>query len=219
MATILTHRADTIGRRQPQADNARLLRPSRGYSVTRNPFAIWEVLPIVTLSFAGLAVAMLFIDNEYLASMAVGGFLVFTLGMLLVSAVALKGTLDLTHEGISFQRGKDHLTASWDQIVAVENRSDCGLTLVIRDPQQTRSHIRLPGGFGAEKGVATIPLRLFGDRQFSILYDIRDRLPEAMWKPALETAGRRSTARIVLDYAAVVAVCGLALFVVLRIYS
>ena len=47
---------------------------------------------------------------------------------------------------------------------------------------------------------------MFGDRQFSILYDIRDRLPEASWRPALERVGSRSQWRILAYYAGTVAV-------------
>jgi hypothetical protein len=197
----------------------RLLQPSRGYAVTHNPFAVWEVLPTITLAFAGMAAAMLFISDSYLAGIAVGAFLVATLGVLLIPAVALKGSLNLTHEGVIFERGRHNLTASWSQVVGIANRRDCGLTLLLSNPQQTAPRMRLPGGFCAENGQARIPLRMFGDRQFSILYDIRDRLPEATWRPALEAASRRSTGRILAVYAATVAVCGLALFAVVNVLS
>src|SRR5438270_10370460 len=83
----------------------RLLHPTRAYAVTRNPFAIWAVLPSLTLAFAGLAFAMLFITDAYTAGIAVSAFMVVTAGLLLIPAVSLKGTLNLTHDGITYARG------------------------------------------------------------------------------------------------------------------
>lgn len=40
----------------------RLTYPTRGYAVSRNPFAIWAVLPILTGAFVALAVAEHFGD-------------------------------------------------------------------------------------------------------------------------------------------------------------
>ena len=51
-----------------------------------------------------------------------------------------------------------------------------------------------------------IPLRMFGDRQFSILYDIRDRLPETTWQPALQQVRERSPLMNLAIYAGVVLV-------------
>jgi hypothetical protein len=180
--------------------------------VTRNPFAISAILPATALTFAALAVAMLFINDSYLATIAVGAFVVVTTGLMLIPAVTLKGSLNLTHDGITFERGKQHLTAGWDQVTGVVNRRDAGLCLMIANPQQSTPRIRLAGGFSAQKGMAQIPLRMFGDRQFSILYDIRDRLPDAAWRPALERASRRSPTQILLVYGGIVAICGVALF-------
>jgi hypothetical protein len=193
----------------------RLTHPTRGYAVTRNPFTIWAVLPAITLAFAGIAVAMAYITDAYLAAIAVGGFLAVTAGLLAIPAVALKGTINLTHDGITFERGKHHLTAGWDQVSGLVYRRDAGLCLVLANPQQTAPVIKLPGGFYAGGGIARIPLRMFGDRQFSILYDIRDRLPEGTWRPALERAQARSQPRILLVYAATVAVSSAALFAVM----
>jgi hypothetical protein len=220
MATLMARRAapETVAAEAPLTSRHRLLLPSRGYAVTHNPFAVWEVLPTITLAFAGMAIAARYLDS-YTAPIAVGAFLVVTLGMLLVSAVTLNGTLNVTHEGIIFARGKDHLTASWDQVVGIENRRTSGLTLIINNPEQTRERLRLPGGFSSEKGVAAIPLRMFGDRRFSILYDIRDRLPEAAWRPALEAADNRSTLNILMVYGGVVAFSGLAMWAVLNTVS
>jgi hypothetical protein len=193
----------------------RLTHPTRGYAVTRNPFAIWSILPLVTLSFAGLALAMVYISDAYLATVAVAAFMVVTAGLLLVPAVALKGSLNLTHDGITFERGRHHLTAGWDQVAGVVNRSGPGLCLVINGAQQTAPVIKLPGGFSARHGAVQIPLRMFGDRQFSILYDVRDLLPERTWRAALERASSRPQWLIPAVYATTVAVCGLAMFAVM----
>jgi hypothetical protein len=193
----------------------RLTHPTRGYAVTRNPFAVWSILPSITLAFAGLAIAVPFINDAYIASIAVSAFLAVTTGLLLIPAVALRGSLNLTHDGVTFARGKHHLTAGWDQVTGVIYRRDAGLCLVFRDPQQTKAVMKLPGGFSARDEEARIPLRMFGDRQFSILYDIRDRLPEAAWRPALERADNRSQLRILAVYAATVAVCGASMFAVM----
>ena len=134
-------------------------------------------------------------------------------------AVSLKGSLNLTHDGITFERGKDHLTASWDQLQGIDYRRDAGLCLVIESPQTTKPGWRLPGGFSVRDGVARIPLRFFGDRQFSILYDIRDRLPDTAWRVALEKAQARGTWRILAVYGGTVAVCGMALFAVMLIVT
>ena len=91
---------------------------------------------------------------------------------------------------------------------------DAGLCMTVRGQQQTKKHWKLPGGFRADGQSAQIPLRFFGDRQFSILYDIRERLNERAWRPALEQAERRtrSTIRCDLVYGAAVAIGGLAVF-------
>ncbi|MBV8194941.1 MAG: hypothetical protein JOY80_05380 [Candidatus Dormibacteraeota bacterium] len=193
----------------------RLTHPTRGYAMTRNPFAIWEVLPAITLTFAALAIAMTYINDPYNARTAIGAFLVVTLGLLLVPALTLKGTLNLTHDGITFARGKDHFTAGWDQVVGVVNRIDSGLAVEMRNPQSTKQSWRMAGGFRVTGSEAQIPLRYFGDRQFSILYDIRDRLPDQAWRPALDKASRRPVWMILAVYGASVVICGLALYVVM----
>ena len=40
----------------------RLTYPTRGYAVSRNPFVIWAILPLITLSFIGLGKRYLRID-------------------------------------------------------------------------------------------------------------------------------------------------------------
>jgi hypothetical protein len=194
----------------------RLTYPTRGYAVTRNPFAIWSVLPVITLAFAGLAISLAVTSDRLTIMTALGAFLVVATGILAIPAVALKGSLNLTHDGLTFERGKDHLTASWDEITGLAYRRDAGLCLTVRGQDQTRPDWKLPGGFRAADGVAQIPLRYFGDRQFSILYDVRDRLREGTWRPALERAERatRSTWRNHLVYAGAVAAGGLAVYAV-----
>lgn len=191
----------------------RLTYPTRGYAVTRNPFAIWSVLPLLTLAFIGLAIAVHFGDYDVVinrfgnlapTSLTVVAFVTVALGLLLIPAVTLKGSLNLTHDGVAFERGKNHLTASWEQVTGLVYRRDAGLCLAIEGAQQTASPMRLPGGFNATDGTVRIPLRMFGDRQFSILYDLRERLPEASWLPALRRVTERSPRMNLAIYAAIV---------------
>jgi hypothetical protein len=191
----------------------RLTYPTRGYAVTRNPFAIWAILPLLTLAFIALAFAEFFGDNTIVltgfgqasvVSVTAIAFAIVALGILLVPAVALKGSLNLTHDGVTFERGKDHLTAGWEQVSGLVYRSGPGLCLAIHGAQQTRRSMRLPGGFRAVDGAVEIPLRMFGDRQFSILYDLRDRLPEQSWLPAVQRVKERSPHMNLAIYAGVV---------------
>lgn len=192
----------------------RLTYPTRGYAITRNPFAIWSVLPTLTLAFAALAASVTLMTDQLQILTGLGAFLVVTTGILLVPAVSLKGSLNLTHDGITFERGKHHLTASWEEMTGLVYKRDAGLCLTIRGQDQTTPHWRLAGGFRAENGAAQLPLRYFGDRQFSILYDIRERLHEHTWRPALEQAERasRSTLRCELVYIGAAAIGTLAVF-------
>ncbi|MDQ6847465.1 MAG: hypothetical protein M3019_07780 [Candidatus Dormibacteraeota bacterium] len=193
----------------------RLSYPTRGYAVSRNPFAIWAVLPLITLAFIGLAIAELlgnydvvvnWFGNLTPTSITVVAFAIATLGLLLVPAVTLKGSLNLTHDGVTYERGKHHLTAGWDQVTGLVYRRDASLCLTMEGAQQSTSPMRLPGGFNATNGHVRIPLRMFGDRQFSILYDIRDRLPETMWRPALQQVKERSPVMNLAIYASIVLV-------------
>jgi hypothetical protein len=200
----------------------RLNYPTRGYAVTRNPFAIWSVLPSIVLAFVALGVAELVGDYSVyvggdtlrLVDVTVAAFLVVTLGLLLIPAVALKGSINLTHDGVTFERGKHHLTAGWDQIDGLANRRDAGLCLMVRNPQMTTETMKLPGGFYADKTMAQIPLRYFGDRQYSIIYDVRDRVPEANWQPALAETKHRSSRSIQFVYGATALICALAIIAV-----
>jgi hypothetical protein len=201
----------------------RLTYPTRGYAVSRNPFAIWAVLPLITLAFAGLAIAEHFGDYTVglswfgassTVSLTVAAFVIAALGLLLVPAVALKGSLNLTHDGVTFERGKQHLTAGWEQVTGLVYRRDAGLCLTMTGAQQTAARMRLPGGFDATGGIVRIPLRMFGDRQFSILYDLRDRLPEATWLPAVQKVRERSPWMNLAIYAAVVLISSAAIIAV-----
>ena len=202
----------------------RLTYPTRGYAVTRNPFAIGAILPLIVGSFLGLALVE-FVTNDQgviinwngnlsVTSVPAMAFTVVALGLLLIPAVALKGSLNLTHDGVTFERGKDHLTADWDQVTGLVYRRDAGLCLTMEGARQTREVMRLPGGFNATRGSVRIPLRMFGDRQFSILYDIRERLPEQSWAPALEQVKERTPAMNLLVYGGVVAFSSLAIIAV-----
>ena len=201
----------------------RLTYPTRGYAVTRNPFAIGAILPSIVLAFGALAVAELVSDDTIMVNL--GGnwnvtsvtaivFTIVTLGLLLIPAVALKGSLNLTHDGVTFERGKDHLTADWSQVTGLVYRRDAGLCLTMEGASQTREVMRLPGGFNATKGSVRIPLRMFGDRQFSILYDIRERLPEESWLPALNKVKERSPRMNLLVYGGAVLFSSLAVIAV-----
>jgi hypothetical protein len=201
----------------------RLTYPTRGYAVSRNPFVIWAILPLITLSFIGLAFAEMIGDdtvvinwfgNQVATSITVIAFVIVTLGLLLIPAVTLKGSLNLTHDGVTFERGKDHLTAAWDQVTGLTYRRDAGLCMTIEGAQQTRPSMRLPGGFNATAGSVRIPLRMFGDRQFSILYDIRDRLHETSWLPALQQVKERSPRMNLAIYAVVMLICSGAMIAV-----
>jgi hypothetical protein len=218
METIARELAPTTAPRHAPitfSDNGRLrlTHPTRGYAVTRNPFAIPAILPLVTLAFAALAIAEHFGDyqvtlsafgNVSATSITVAAFLIISCGILLIPAVALKGSLNLTHDGVTFERGSEHLTASWKEVTGLVHRFDSGLCLTFEGAQQTRPTMRLPGGFSAVNGSVRIPLRMFGDRQFSIIYDLRDRLPEASWLPALHSVEQRSVMRNLAVYSAAV---------------
>lgn len=204
-----------------QTGELRVTHPTRGYAVTRNPFAIWSVLPATVLAFAGLAVwefigdyHVLVTDRLVDVNVTVVVFLIVSLGILLIPAVTLKGSINLTHDGVTFERGKHHLTAAWEQVEGLSFRHGVGLCLVIRDPVQTTPRIKLPGGFRAEGGRAQIPLRMFGDRRYSIIYDVRDRVPEANWQPALSAVSTRSGRRILMVYGLTTLVSCLAMIAV-----
>ncbi len=214
MATIApVHTPTTAPVTRSVNGRLRLTYPTRGYAVSRNPFAIWAVLPLLTMAFAGLAIAEFLGDYSVVVnwfgavapiSLTVTAFLVVTLGLLLVPAITLKGSLNLSHDGVTFERGKQHLTASWEQVTGLVYRRDAGLCLTMEGAQQTTPRMRLAGGFDAVAGAVRIPLRMFGDRQFSILYDIRERLPEASWLPAVQKVRERSPRMNLAIYAAVV---------------
>lgn len=196
----------------------RLTHPARGYAVTRNPLAIWAVLPAIVLAFIGLGIwewaqPDLVVFFNSVVDVSVVTFCVVTLGLLLIPAVALKGSLNLTPDGVTFERGKHHFTAGWDQVQGLEYRRDCGLCLVMGSPQAT-SPMKLPGGFRVDAEHAVIPLRMFGDRQYSIIYDVRDRVPEANWRPAVEQVTNRSSLRILAVYGLTVLICCLAMGIV-----
>ena len=73
----------------------------------------------------------------------------------------------------------------------------------------------MPGGLSARDGNVTIPLRMFGDRQFSIIYDLREQLPEPKWVPALNQSGHWDRMRVRFVYVGVTAVACGAMFAVM----
>ena len=189
--------------------------PTRTYAVTTNPFAIAAVLPAIVLTFIATEIALLAgADTQVLASAA---FFV-TAGLLLIPAITLKGSITLTDDGISFERGQDHLHAAWRDISGLSYRTDCGLCISLHGQTQSKPRWKLPGGFGAVEGdSATIPLRMFGDRQFSVLYDLRDRLPESATMPALEQASSRDGIKMFV-YGGVLALVTIALAITAWVY-
>ncbi|GAC1341666.1 MAG: hypothetical protein NVSMB29_12510 [Candidatus Dormibacteria bacterium] len=189
-----------IGRRS--GGELLLSQPTRGYSVSRNPFTVPAVLPGVILAVLALGIALYAGADPVVAC---GAFIVTGVGLLLVPAVVLRGSLLVGHDGITLERGREHLTAAWEDIEGLRWNSLTGLNLVLRGQRQTLPTWKLPGGFHAvDGGTATIPMRLFGDRQYSVIYDIRDRVPQGAWMPAVEQASGRRTTRCLVIYAGVV---------------
>ncbi len=193
-----------------------LTHPVRAYAMTRNPFAIAAVLPLIVMAVLGVEVALLFEADPYAIC---GGLLVATAGLLLIPAINLRGSLTLTHDGVSFERGKQGFTAPWEHIAGLVYRRESGVCLEVVHPEiySTKKNgvkgIRMPGGLRAEPGKsAIVPLRLFGDRQFSILYDVRERLPQDRCREALDRASIRGSGRILAVYALTTAICCAALF-------
>ncbi len=179
-----------------------LSQPTRGYSVSRNPFTIPAILPGVIAAVVLLGVAIAAGADPLVAC---GGFVVLTAGLLLIPAVVLRGSLLVGHDGVTMERGRDHLTAAWEEIEGLRWNALTGLSLVLRGQHQTRPAWKLPGGFRAVEGEgAVIPLRFFGDRQYSMIYDIRERVPEGAWMPAVEQASGRRSTRCLVVYGAVV---------------
>ena len=190
--------------------------PTRTYAVTNNPFAVAAVLPAIVATFIAAEIALIAgLDHTVLA----GAALFITVALLLIPAVALKGSLTMTNEGIAFERGKDRMTASWRDISGLSWRQDCGLCLSVHNQQQSKPTWKLPGGFNAVQGdSAQIPLRMFGDRQFSVLYDVRDRLPETATMPALERASSRDSIKMYV-YGGVVLLDVVALAITAWVYQ
>lgn len=206
----------------------RLTYPTRGYAVSRNPFTIGAILPAIVLSFCGLAIWNWVGEDVVLTGgspsfavmdITVVTFIIVTLGLLLIPAMTLHGSINLTHDGITFEHGNENFTAAWDQVQGLEYRRDCGLCLVLTNPQQTKPVIKMPGGLFAGGGVARIPLRMFGDRMYSIIYDIRDRVPMANYQPALSAVHERSALNIQLVYGMAALFSILAVIVTFLVYS
>jgi hypothetical protein len=171
---------------------------------------------LIVATFLGLDAALLLNVDPYVMC---GAFLTLTCGWMLIPAVVLRGSVHLSHDGIVFERGKDLVTADWTQATGLEYKSDCGVCLTLVGAVQSRPDIKLPGGFRAKGGAVQIPLRMFGDRQYSILYDILDQVPEAQVQNALKMATRWTTRKSQAIYAGMVAFSAAALIVVMWIYT
>lgn len=178
------------------------------YALSRNPFGIGAILPMILLAFIGLEGFLLAINGGVFGSnpdpqvyyRLVGGFGVITTGLLLIPAVVLRGEITFDGRGITMSVGRNRIEATWDQVVGLVYTQDAGVCVKTRGQRQTRPSIRTAGGLKAADGEALIPIRLFGDRRFSILYEIRDRVPEAAWRPALEAADPPGTRRPIAVY-------------------
>ena len=177
------------------------------YGVTGNPFAIPLVLPLIAAAVLAMDVAMLLNADPRAAS---GGLLVFVCGLLLIPALVQRGRLDINGDGLTFTNKNNVVTGDW-QNVAITNDDYCGPCITIYNPAMSATKDQhMPGGFEATKASTKIPFRLFGDRRFSILYDMEYHVPDNRWQDALEAAGRWETNSRVI-YAVVTAVCCLAI--------
>ena len=61
-------------------------------------------------------------------------------------------SLNLTHDGITFERGKDFLTADRAYVSGLSYKSDCGLCGTFEGAAQSRPDTKRPGGFRATNG-------------------------------------------------------------------
>ncbi len=168
------------------------------YSVSRNPFGIAAVLPLIIFAFIGLEVGVLY---NVATDQLLGAFMIVSTGLLLIPAVVLRGDVTFDDEGIQLRYGKRSITAPWNCVQGLSFRRDCGVCVVLKGQTQTAERIRIPGGLEATRGgEAFIPLRFFGDRRFAILYEIRDRVPAGAWQNALANERPPSSRRPLLVY-------------------
>jgi hypothetical protein len=212
-----TARTALAERRKEPQQRLTLLHPTRSYAVSRNPFVIPAILPLTVAAFLAVEVAVLVGANPLPTA---GGLMFFVTGLLAIAAVNQRGVISLTHDGVVFQQGTRRITSDWDHVAGIVSRPTGGLCLEIVKPEMSEKKISAPGGLCAEpNSTAVIPLRMFGDRQYSIMYDLRERLPEQRWKDVLAKASERSPQRILFVYGATVAICCLAMFVVMWVQT
>ena len=171
---------------------------SQLYAVSRNPFGLAAILPLILFAFIGLEIGLLAnIDVDKL----LGGFMIVSTGLLLIPAVVLKGFITFDDKGINMRFGKQTLSASCDKVAVLTYEQDSGVCVLLKGQTQSRPKIRVAGGLHAEDGgEAIIPIRFFGDRRFAILYEVRDRVPESAWKHALQQAQPGSSRRPLIIY-------------------
>lgn len=182
----------------PPSSDLTIAKYSQLYAVSRNPFGLAAVLPLVLFSFIGLEVGLL---TSVPVDKLMAAFMIITAGLLLIPAVVLKGYITFDDEGIALRFGKRTLSASWDKVAGLTYEQDSGVCVLLKGQTQSQPRIRLAGGLHAdENGEAVIPIRFFGDRRFAILYEVRDRVPESAWKHALQQAQPGSSRRPLIIY-------------------
>jgi hypothetical protein len=203
--TVAMQPSETVAGRGSRGQ-IRITHPTRAYAVSGNPFSVPALLPLLLLCFIGLDIAI-FAGAD--PTVTCGAFLVLTCGLLLIPAVTMRGSMTLTHDGVTFESAGRYVTAFWTQVSGLSNSAMHGLCIKIDGASQSCPKLEIPGGLSAIGGEVNIPLRMFGDRQFSVLYDMRDRLPQERWMGALNTAGHWDRARSRAVYFGVVAIaCG-----------
>ena len=188
-----------------------IARYSQLYAVSRNPFGLALILPLIVFSFIGLEAVLLIViawgDFNYASAKTIlTGFLIITTGLMLIPAVVLRGYITFDDKGIEMRYAKQRLAATWDKVAGLTYERDSGVCVLLKGQEQSQPKITVAGGLRArEGGEAVIPIRFFGDRRFAILYEVRDRVPESAWKHALQQAQPGGSRRPLIIYALTVA--------------
>jgi hypothetical protein len=194
---VATTSGSSAGTRAPMT----IAQYSQMYTVSRNPFGPAAILPALVLAFLALEIGLIY---NWSINELLGGFLIICTGLLLVPAVALRGSITFDDQGITFRNGKKSITATWNQVTGLTYDRDSGVCVSLKGQTQSQPVIRSAGGLRAAEGEAVIPIRYFGDRRFAILYEIRDRVPESAWREALSHAESPASKRPLIIYAGVV---------------
>jgi hypothetical protein len=137
---------------------------------------------MIIISFLILQLALVF-DVTRIAAVSV-----FVAGIVAISAIPaylLRGWITFGEDGVDVHFGRSAIRATWDQVTGVEPHSGYGLCLIMKGQTQTRTLRRGMAGVQADAGGASIPLRLFGDRRFAMVYEVRDHSPHTAWIEAL----------------------------------